>query len=119
MGRPQKKIDADQVEQLAALGCSVSEIASVVKCSISTLEHRFLHALRKGREQMKTSLRRMQYESAASGSVTMQIWLGKVYLDQRDKTEFDIYEIDKKLAMEFRRVGGITDDDDESSELLN
>jgi len=121
MGRPQKKIDADQVEQLAALGCSVSEIATVVKCSKPTLERRFMPTIEKGRERFKISLKRMQYESAASGSVTMQIWLGKQYLDQSNHVDLSLDEIDKRLAMELRRVAGITDDDDESidSELLN
>ena len=36
---------------------------------------------------MKSSLRRFQYTSAKSGSVPMQIWMGKQYLGQRDKND--------------------------------
>ena len=35
------------------------------------------------------SVRRMQYRSAEEGNATMLIWLGKQYLDQKDKQEVD------------------------------
>jgi len=34
------------------------------------------------------SIRRQQYKSAEGGNVTMQIWLGKQYLNQRDRNEY-------------------------------
>jgi len=37
-----------------------------------------------GLDRAKTSLRRMQWSSAKKGNVTMQIWLGKQMLKQRD-----------------------------------
>ena len=43
--------------------------------------------LKKGRDQGKTSLRRMQWEKAQSGNTTMLIWLGKQMLGQKDKLE--------------------------------
>src|SRR5215471_13537628 len=106
MARPRKKIDRDQVENLAAIGCTASEIAVVVNCCESTVKVRFHSSLIKGRERLKTSLRRMQYQSASAGNVAMQIWLGKQYLNQRDKMEFDIHEVDRLLAIELARVAG-------------
>lgn len=48
MARPPVKIDAKQVEKLAAIGCSQAEIGQVVGCSRHTLERRFATALTKG-----------------------------------------------------------------------
>jgi hypothetical protein len=44
-----------------------------------------LRAIKKGRESLKISLRRFQFDSAKKGKVAMQIWLGKQYLGQKDK----------------------------------
>jgi len=35
-------------------------------------------------ENGRSSLRRLQWKSATNGNITMQIWLGKQYLGQRD-----------------------------------
>jgi type 1 glutamine amidotransferase len=44
-------------------------------------------AWEKGHVQFNSSLRQKQIEMANSGSVPMLIWLGKQYLDQKDKAE--------------------------------
>jgi hypothetical protein len=87
MARPKKEIDADQVIRLAAIQCSYEEMAAVLDCDPSTLTRRFAQAIKKGREQGKSSLKRLQWESAHKGNITMQIWLGKQYLGQTDKVE--------------------------------
>lgn len=89
IGRPRKVVDADMVERLAGIGCTSQEIASACECSKATIERRFASVLEKGRDDLKESLRRMQYKSANGGNVTMQIWLGKQYLAQSDKRETD------------------------------
>jgi hypothetical protein len=61
------------------------EIASVVGCSVDTLEKRFSDLIKKGRESGKASLRRQQWALAQKGDKTMLIWLGKQYLGQRDQ----------------------------------
>jgi hypothetical protein len=40
-----------------------------------------------GQEQGRASLRRLQYKAAENGNPTMQIWLGKQWLGQKDRTE--------------------------------
>jgi hypothetical protein len=88
-GRPRIKIDYAACEKLARIMCTQSEIAEVLGVSLSTLEHdkEFLRIHKKGIEAGKASLRRMQWKSAEDGNVTSQIWLGKQYLGQRDKSE--------------------------------
>jgi len=97
MGRPLKQLDEEQIEALAGIGCTDEEIAVALKCSSDTLTRRFAEHLRKGRELCKTSLRRMQWKSAESGNVTMQIWLGKQLLGQKDRN--DVTSDDKAIVL--------------------
>ena len=60
----------------------MSEMASVLKCSVDTLERNFADIIKEGREQGTMSLKRKQHEVAMSGNVTMLIWLGKIRLGQ-------------------------------------
>ena len=87
-GRPKKyDIDKDQVEKLAALGCTNSEIASFFGCEDSLISKSYSRNVTKGKERGKTRLRQMQWRSAEKGSVPMLIWLGKQVLGQSDKQE--------------------------------
>lgn len=80
-----KRIDGDKVEALAAIGASQKEIAVVLKCSPQTLDRRFHDRMELGWERMKVSLKRAQFDTAVNKrNPTMQIWLGKQYLAQRD-----------------------------------
>jgi len=88
-GRPRAlvRLTADQIEELAAIGCTDDEIARVAGVSEATLCRHFDAHLKKGRADLKIRLRRRQIQRAEEGSDTMLIWLGKVYLGQRDRTE--------------------------------
>lgn len=85
MARPKKEIDEDQVLKLAAINCSLAEMAAVLNCSVDTLGRRFAEVIEKGRKQGNMSLKRKQFEVAMGGNVTMLIWLGKQRLDQSEK----------------------------------
>lgn len=87
MARPRLSIDPAQVEELAAIMCTQAEMATVLGCSVKTLERRFGRAIEKGKARAATSLRRKQWQLAEKGNVTMLIWLGKQYLGQRDRPE--------------------------------
>ena len=89
MARPRLSIDPAQVEELAAIMCTQAEMATVLGCSVKTLERRFGRAIEKGKARAATSLRRKQWQLAEKGNVTMLIWLGKQYLGQRDRPEAD------------------------------
>jgi hypothetical protein len=90
MARPKKKVDPKMVQDLASIGCKVIEIAKLLDVSEDTLNRRFAVEIAKGKENLKMSLRRWQLESAKKGNVTMLIWLGKQYLEQKDKIENSI-----------------------------
>jgi hypothetical protein len=86
-GRPKADVDADMVEKLAGIGCPNSEIAALVGCSVATLDRNFAEVMHKGRENVKTRLRKKQIELALAGNVTLLIWLGKQMLGQAEKVE--------------------------------
>jgi len=85
---PKKKpIDPKLVQDLAAIGCKTVEIATIVGCSVDTLDRRFAVEMEKGRSNLRASLRRWQIEAAKKGNVAMLIWLGKQLLGQSEKIE--------------------------------
>lgn len=86
-GRPRKEVDAALIERMAAIHCTLDEMASITGVSVDTLGRRFAEPIKRGRARGKRSLRRHQYKLAKSGNATMLIWLGKQLLEQRDKLE--------------------------------
>ena len=84
-GRPKIQIDYNTVEKLADIQCTQEEIASFLGISVRTLQRdeEFCRIYKKGQENGKMSLRRMQFKLAEKNP-TMAIWLGKQYLGQKD-----------------------------------
>ena len=95
-GRPEKEIDLNLLERLASIQCTDKEIGALLGISHDTILRRkkenedFAYHYEKGKENGKTSLRRLQWESAKKGNVTMQIWLGKQMLGQKDKSAQEV-----------------------------
>ena len=87
-GRPKKIIDYNLAEKLAGIMCTQEEIASLLDLSVRTLQRdeEFCRVYKKGQDNGKMSLRRMQYK-LADKNATMAIWLGKQYLGQKDVIE--------------------------------
>jgi len=83
-----KQVDLKLVSDLAGLFCTQTEVCKIVGISERTLRGRadVAEAYKKGQENGKVSLRRMQYRLAEK-SPAMAIFLGKQYLGQRDKQE--------------------------------
>jgi hypothetical protein len=100
-GRPKIQLDYNAIEKMAMMMCTQQEIASFLGCSVDTLQRdeKFCGLYKKGQDNGKMSLRRMQWESAKKGNVTMQVWLGKQYLGQRDKfpDEIDKEDINNSI----------------------
>ena len=84
-GRPAIRLDTDIIENLAAIHCTNREIAEVMGVSVDTLQRNFPSFLTKGKAQGKVKLRRLQWQLASEGTATMQIWLGKNILKQKDQ----------------------------------
>lgn len=102
MAKPGPKlieIDWKQFEGLCRLHCTQEEICGILDISSDTLERackrkykaKFAEVFRQKAAGGKMSLRRRQYQAAMSpnASPTMLIWLGKQWLGQKDKLEFN------------------------------
>jgi len=84
MAKKKYDIDVKQLENLARFGCTNIEIAQFFGCDESTIRKGYSEFLTKGRATQKLRLRQLQWKSAESGNVTMQIWLGKQILGQSE-----------------------------------
>jgi len=91
MARPKIPIDAEKVEELASLGCSVEEIASLLTPQGSkrpvdhrTIERRFAPALKKGRCRLARMLRSQLVRRAIAGDTAALIFACKTILGLRE-----------------------------------
>lgn len=86
-------IDLDQIKRMASVGCTMEEMAGILRCSVDYLTSQseknpaFAIAIDEGRTGLKQSLRHAQVQQALNGSTAMLIWLGKQLLQQSDKQE--------------------------------
>ncbi len=88
MARPKIPIDYNAVEKLASIQCTQEEIANFLNVSVRTLQRdeEFCRLYKKGLDNGKMSLRRIQFKLAEK-SYAMAIFLGKQYLGQKDVIE--------------------------------
>jgi DNA-binding CsgD family transcriptional regulator len=83
-GNRKRVVTPHDVYELAAIGCSDSEIARWFDIAESTLKYNFSAILAKGREDVKMTLRRAMLKNALNGNAVMQIWLSKNMLGMSD-----------------------------------
>lgn len=125
MARPKKIIDYQLVEKLSHIHCTQEEIAEILEVSTKTLQRdaEFCRIYKKGINMGKMSLRRKQFESANKGNVTMLIWLGKQFLDQKDDKEINQIRKDelalKQKELELKQAPPEEPDLDSYIEALN
>lgn len=106
VGPPQKSIDWTLFEQLCAVQCTQSEIASMLKVHVDTLRDRtkehynedYSTIYKKYAENGKCSLRRNQFVLSKSNTA-MAIWLGKQWLGQKDTAPNESTPNDTQLAL--------------------
>ena len=95
-GRPKKEIDYELAEKLAGIMCTQEEIASFLNLSVRTLQRdeEFCRIYKKGQDNGKISLRRMQFKLAEKNAA-VAIFLGKQYLGQKDNIEVESSQLVK------------------------
>ncbi len=90
MSRPKKPVDYEMAYKLARIHCTHEEMASCLGFSVSywyellKRDQKLSESVEKARGEGRASLRRLQWQNATQGNVTMQIWLGKQILSQTD-----------------------------------
>lgn len=100
-GRPEKNISGDQVRALAQIHCTQKEMATVLGCSVDTLQRRFKDEMEEGIEQGKTSLRRHLWKLVENGNLGATIFLAKNLLGYRDKFDIDHSNTDGTLTRKY------------------
>jgi hypothetical protein len=100
------------VEKLAHIQCTHVEIATALGVSVDTLTRNqdFAETFKRGSEGGRKSLRRMQFESANRGNVTMQIWLGKQYLAQTDHSVNEVRRVPVSGELTLSELGDLVAD---------
>jgi hypothetical protein len=80
-------IPYEEVTRLARIHCTYQEVAYVLGLNYERMisSAAFHEAYKKGWEQGRASLRRLQWDGAEKGHPVMLIWLGKQILGQRDE----------------------------------
>ena len=85
MPRPLATVNERFVEMLAKHHLTTKEIAFVIGCSVTTLNHRFRSTIDRGRALAVVNLHELQWKSAMRGNVRMLIHLGKHTLGQTEQ----------------------------------
>jgi hypothetical protein len=88
MGRPRKtptNEQATQAEQLAAIGVSDADIASVMGVSEATLKNYLADRLKTGRAKGRTKIGKAMFDAALAGNVSAQVWWSKNQMGWRDQ----------------------------------
>ena len=116
MGRPRSLVVDDvtlgKIKLIAAGQHSQEEAAAILGVCHATFKN-FLASNEKVREAWEdgkhsglSSLRRMQFVAAEGGSIPMQIWLGKQYLGQKDKSDVNqTHEMGESLRQLWALLG--------------
>ena len=118
------EVNEDLLLELGKIQCTYDEIAAVLGISRRTLYTRLEEKpelrtiIEKARDEGRSSLRRAQWKSALSGNTTMQIWLGKQHLGQKDQGALDL-TLDKARPIVIHKAGTRPEDviDVESEEV--
>ena len=105
MGRPKANIDWHKVDNLLKAQCDGVGIAGILGIHPNVLYEAckevnklsFSEYSAQKKSEGKELLRAKQFETAMNGNVTMQIWLGKQHLDQKDRK--DMTSNDQTLGM--------------------
>jgi hypothetical protein len=103
VGRNKTVVPPEEVEDLAALGCTDRDIANWFGIDENTLRYNFSDNLTKGRENLKISLRRAMLKNACVNlNAAVQIFLAKNMLGMSDNG----------MTTDTSKVLPFTDDDD-------
>ena len=110
-GRPKIVIDKEQFEKLCSLQCTLAEMLAFFDVSDKTLESwckrtyglNFSEVFKQKRQAGFISLRRTQFQLAKK-SAAMAIFLGKNYLGQTDKDDWQRKQDEIALALKEKSI---------------
>lgn len=94
MAKSRQKIDASQVEELAVIGSTPSEMAILLNCSEANLVRRFRKTIKRGMVRRKIFLKLALFTRAMNGDATALKW----FLAQPDEQVQDLKRHKDELA---------------------
>ena len=109
-------IPPEKVKMLASFGCTYIEIGKYFGCSEKVIRTRFRTEFEQGKEEMKLTLRQLQWKNAQNGNTALLIFLGKNYLNQTDKSQVDMSGNLETVLKEVGFQGNPMDDQADSSQ---
>jgi hypothetical protein len=109
-------IPSEKVKMLASFGCSYIEIAKYFAVDEKVIRRRFRAEYEQGKEEMKLTLRQLQWKHAQGGNTALLIFLGKNYLNQTDKNQVDMSGNLETVLKEVGFQGNPMDDQADSSQ---
>ena len=109
--KPLTDKDFKKLLNMVRIQCTMEECCSVLEMSDTTLNRRlkemdynnFEDLYKRHNDEGKMSLRRMQWQAAEKGNSTMLVWLGKQYLNQKDKSEVHA-NIEQQHVIDLTRI---------------
>lgn len=101
-GRPREELDLKVLEGLGRILATWDEMAAALCVGRTTIARRlkepmYREAYERGKAIGLISLRRAQFRKALRGNATMQIWLGKQYLGQKQRPDLGSGGVDIDL----------------------
>lgn len=93
------EINEAKIEELGALGLTDHEIENLLESPQKDWPLSYPSKLRKGRARLAHGLRKAQISAALKGNSTMLVWLGKVYLNQKDNQSLEINAEHKAISI--------------------
>ena len=109
-------IPPEKVKMLSSFGCTYVEIGKYFGCSEKVIRSRYKTEYEQGKEEMKLSLRQLQWKHAGQGNTALLIFLGKNYLNQTDKSQVDMTGNLEAVLKEVGFQGNPMDDQADSSQ---
>ena len=111
MARPIKEIDWDKLARICQYPMKNEDIAAILDLSVDTIfraiKKKYKISFAEYKDQKQSNLRftllSKQIEVAKSGNVTMLIWLGKQYLDQKDKKEISAEDVNSAIILSYSK----------------
>ena len=120
-GRNEIIIDWEKVDQFLMAGCTGTEVAAYFGCHPDTLYNKCKEKFQMGfsqycqqkRSKGDNLLKNAQYKNALGGNTSMQIWLGKQRLGQKEPKNEDVNVLDlRQLALALKNIEGLPDSEE-------
>ena len=97
--KARKKIEVTQVEELAFIGCTPSEMAICLSCSEYTLYRRFHKAIKRGIVCRTIFLKRWRFDQAMKGNAAAVKWFRDTWVGDPNEQLKDLKRHEEEASL--------------------